>query len=133
MSNIARRKGSSDLSSKKNVLTTKKFLGKEGEVPYIKPPSILDFVDNGRVEDIQEMESLFNNMKEGKKMLVTRRVYNDRAGKPYKYEKFLQAMATDGVKVMLIDDIEQFIADYQSGKFAINFTLDDLVAEAEKA
>jgi hypothetical protein len=34
---------------------------------------------------------------------------------------------------MLIGDIQRFISDYQAGKFEIDFTLEDLVSEAEVA
>lgn len=135
MSFINRRRGivSSQNSESKNILTAKMFLGKEGNNAYIDPAALLNFIDNGRIEDIKEMEAFFNLVNEQLKMAINRRVQSDKAGLPYKYENFLRPKGPEGVKVIIIGRIKEFILDYQSGQFAIDFNLEDLVNEAEKA
>jgi hypothetical protein len=130
MSNIKRRRGILPTSS--DVLTAAKFLGKDGSTPYVEPKTLLHFIDTARTEDVEEMQSFFGLVKEELKMAINRRINTDRGGNPYKFENFIRPKGPEGVKLMLIDNIQQFVADYQAGKITINFTLEDLVEEAEK-
>jgi hypothetical protein len=131
MSIIKKRRGES--TSSQTTLTPKMFLGKEGKEPYIDPKTLLTFIDNSRIEDVDEMEAFFMLVKENLKMSVNRKIKTDIKGNRYKFETFFRAKGSEGVKVMLIGDIQRFISDYQAGKFEIDFTLEDLVSEAEVA
>jgi hypothetical protein len=131
MSKIKERRGHEPSSS--DVLTATAFLGKDGKSAYIEPKTLLHFIDTARTEDIEEMESFFNLVKEDLKMAINRRINVDRGGNRYKYENFIRPKGPEGVKVQIIGEIERFIKEYQQGKFSINFTLEQLVEEAEKA
>lgn len=128
---INKRRGKD--TAAKGKLTAKRFLGKDGSTAYIETKTLLNFIDTARDEDIEELDSFFDLTKEGLKMAINRRVLVDKGGNPYKYENFIRPRGPEGVKVPLIGDIKQFIIDYQAGKFSIDFTLEDLVAEAEQA
>ncbi|RZM24753.1 MAG: hypothetical protein EOO88_21730 [Pedobacter sp.] len=133
MSNIMRRRGGSPLGGgSKAVLTTKDFLGKTGKEAYVKPTDLLTFVDDGRIEDIQSMDHFFSLIKEDLKMVINRKVLIDRGGVKYKFERFLRPKGEEGEKVVCLGRIEQFTADFQRGKFIIDFSFEELVAEAEK-
>ena len=131
MSLINKRRGRNN--DPKGKLTAKTFLGKDGPTAYIETKTLLHFIDTARDEDIEELDSFFDLVKEDLKMAINRRVLVDRGGNPYKYENFIRPRGPEGVKVPLIGNIKQFIIDYQASKFSIEFTLEDLVAEAESA
>lgn len=138
MENVLKRRGISNSSAQtpttgiETVLTAAMCLGKIGNFRYITPKELLYFIDHGRIEDIQEMDAFFNLVKEKNKMAINRRIQKDKGGNPYRYENFIRPRGNEGVKVMVIGNILQFIADYQQDKWVTNFTLDDLVVEAEK-
>jgi hypothetical protein len=117
----------------KSKLTSKAFLGIDGSKAYIEPKELLHFIDSARDQDIEELDSFFDLIKEDLKMTINRRVQVDKGGNPYKYENFIRSKGLEGVKVQLIGNIKQFILDYQAGEFIVDFTLEDLVAEAENA
>jgi hypothetical protein len=129
MNKIRLRREKSPASSE--ILTAAMFLGKNGSTPYVDAKTLLNFIDNARTEDVDEMESFFNLVKEELKMAINRRVNTDRGGNSYKYENFLRPKGPEGVKVQMVGDIQRFITDYQAGKFTIDFTLEELVTEAE--
>ena len=120
-------------SSIVGILTASAFLGKDGKEAYITSSVLLQFIDTARNEDIEEMDSFFSLIKENLKMAINRRELTDRGGNKYKYENFLRPKGPEGVKVVLIGDMQRFITEYQQGAFTIDFTLEELVEEAEKA
>jgi len=128
---ILKRRGSQPADGYK-LLTAIKFLGKDGGPAYVTPQQLLEFVDTARIEDIEEFQALFGLVKEQLQIVVPRKQRMDRGARPYKYPNFIRPNSPDGVKVVLIGNINQFMMDYRDGKFITNFTLEDLVTEAEK-
>jgi hypothetical protein len=138
MQNILKRRSkvsSSQISASgsTNVLTAAMFLGLTGEEAYVKPEQLLHFIDTGRIEDIQEADACVTLVKDRTKVAIPRRVLVDKGGNPYKYPTFIQPNGPDGVKVVQVGNIFQFLTDYHKGRFVIDFTLDDLVTAAENA
>lgn len=114
-------------------MTAAMFLGKVGTVKYLTPEQLFQFNDYAREEDVEEMAAFFDLIKEGLKMVVRRKPQYDISGNAYKYPNFIRPKSPEGVKVILIGKIDQFIKDYQAGKVKTNFTYVDLIAEAEQA
>jgi hypothetical protein len=99
---------------------------------YVKSATLRDFAENGRLDDVQDTEQYFTNVKAKGKYNYNRKVRNDKGGIPYQYINFLESNGSEGVKVVHLDNMAQFIRDYNQGKFWIDFTFEELVAEAEK-
>jgi hypothetical protein len=130
MNFIKKRRSITKASSGQDVvLTAELFIEKQ----YISSKSLLQFVDGGRIEDVQELEALFDLTKEGLKISLPRHTRKDRGGLDYKYATFLRANGPDGVKVIMLDNIDEFMIAYRDKQFTTNFTLEELVSEAEKA
>lgn len=122
-----------DNAKGKATLTAADFLGKGTIQAYLTPKQLLDFVDTSRDEDLDEFEAFFDLTKEQLRIVVPRRGRVDKGAMPYKYPNFIRANGTDGAKVPLIGNMNQFMVDYRDGKFSTDFTLEELIDEAEKA
>ena len=107
-------------------------LGIVGNLKYLSPKVLLEFIDTGRIDDVNDFEAFVQNVNEKGKYRYTRKVRSDKGGQTYKYVDFLESNGPAGCKVVLIGNMEQFIIDYNKGLFVTNFTLEDLVTEAEK-
>lgn len=127
------RRGLTSSNGGRPILTAAMFLGKGESPAYVTPHQILQFVDKGRLEDVKELEGFFDMVKERLKIIVPRNPRTDKSAVPYKYTTFIRPNSPDGAKVVLIGNINQFMDDYRDGKFSIDFTFEELVAEAEKA
>jgi hypothetical protein len=132
MENILKRRGLASKGSSK-VLTAAMFLGKGYTPAYATSSELIQFVDETRIEDVQEQDALFSLTKEGLKIILPRVTRQDKGGCDYKYATFIRPNSPEGVKVVLFGNINQFLVDYRDGKIKPNFTLEELLAEAEKA
>jgi hypothetical protein len=127
MSNILRRRGQDPLNGgKESVLTAAMCLAK-----YITPQSLLNFIDTGRADDVDDMEKFMLAIKDRRKFDYPRKIRTDKGGLPYKYVNMNESNGQEGFKIILLDQMDQFLIDRHRGNFQIDFTLDDLVAEAE--
>lgn len=134
MSFILKRRGlETSKNGGKKELTPAMFLGKVGDTTYVSPKNLMAFVEGARLEDVQEFDALLQLTKERLRIVFDRKIRTDKGGYDYQYLNFVRPNAIEGVKAVLIDNVKQFIIDYRDAKFTINFTLDELVAEAEKA
>ncbi|MBD1364446.1 hypothetical protein IDJ77_11560 [Mucilaginibacter sp. ZT4R22] len=129
MSFINERRGkNASATSNKSVLTAAMCLAK-----YIQPKTLLDFVDVGRFDDVSDLDKFIVKLNENGKYNFPRKVRQDKGGLNYKYISVLESNGPEGFKVVLLDNMDQFLRDYHLGLFTINFTLEDLAKEAEKA
>jgi len=115
-------------NSSQTVLTPAMFL----EL-YFPPQDLLRYGDNLRDEEAEDFDALLALTKEGVPLAFNRRIRNDRGGKAYSYQNFTRAKGPEGIKVVLGGNIMQFIKDYHQGKVTTDFTLAELVEEAEKS
>jgi hypothetical protein len=127
------RRAKVSATGNKMVLTTKMFLGKEGDNPIVTPDVLFEFNDNAREDDVNDMSAFFDLVKAGYKIIVSRKTRIDQGGNLYKYQNFNRNGNSDGAKVVNIGKIFEFIEGLYDNKFAINFTYDDLLEEAEQA
>ncbi|MGI4727814.1 MAG: hypothetical protein ACRYGB_04505 [Janthinobacterium lividum] len=109
------------------------FLGKEGSFQFISPEELFEFNDDGREQDVEEMSAFFDLVKQGYRIVPNRKHRKDRGGNQYKYQDFNRNGNTEGVKVVSIGKIFDFISGLYDNKFTIDFTYDDLIEEAEQA
>lgn len=132
MSIIAKRRGKDTTSTNNEAASSAKtFLGKEEAEAYIDCKTLLDFIDHGRLEDVEELERFFDLVHQGRKFTISKRVRTDAGGRKYTYQNFHSSKGPEGVKVCLIGNIQQFISDYHAGTVTINFNFEQLIAEAE--
>lgn len=128
-----KRRAKNALGGSKIMLTTKMFLGKEGNFQFITADELFKFNDNSREADIEEMSAFFDLVKVGYKPIITRKTRNDVGGNLYKFQNFNRNGNSDGAKVLSVGKIFDFIEGLYDNKFSINFTYDDLIEEAEQA
>lgn len=121
------------VAGNKMVLTTKMFLGKEGNLQFITADALFHFNDTGREDDVNDMIAFFDLVKAGYKVIITRKTRTDQGGNVYKYQNFNRNGNSDGAKVVGIGKIFDFIEGLYDNKFTINFTYDELLEEAEQA
>ena len=117
----------------KILLTTKMFLGKEGNFQFMTAEQLFQFNDNSREDDILEMAAFFDLVRAGHRIIITRKTRVDKGDNPYKFQNFNRNGNSDGAKVLSIGKIFDFIEGLYDNKFAINFTYDELIEEAEQA
>jgi hypothetical protein len=109
------------------------FLGKEGSFQFVTPDELFEFNDDGRDQDVEEMSAFFDLVKQSYRIIPNRKNSIDRGGKQYIYQDFNRSGNNEGVKVVLIGKIPEFIEGLYDNKFTINFSYDDLIEEAEQA
>jgi hypothetical protein len=116
-----------------NVLTAKQFL----DVDNGGVVSAKEFLATGermRMEDYQYLKRGIENIKNQNKVIHTTNSKLDRGNQPYKFYTFLQSSkATDGIKLLSLPFIEDMMEQYKAGALQIDFTLEELIAEARKA
>lgn len=132
MKNAHRRRAQLSLSGGPRLLTAKEFLGKEGTTPYVTPEQLFEFNDNSRQEDVDEA-GRFIDLGKQYGIVSCKNPRLDKGGNRYAYPVFNRNGNTDGVKVVEFGNIFQFIQDLYDRKFAIGFTYDDLIVEAEQS
>jgi hypothetical protein len=113
-------------------LTTKMFFGGDGWPPYFTEDEWIDYGKRLRLPEIDDLRRLISLMSAGFRMDGNSKTRTDQGKRTYLYDHFIQSKARPGVKIIIEGGILQFIQDYQEGKIAIGFTLDELVAEAKK-
>lgn len=132
MRNWQKRRAQGAANGGKMLVTTKMFLGKEGNLQFITADELFHFNDHSREDDVNEMVAFFDLVKAGYKPIITRKTRKDQGGNPYKYQSFNRNGNPDGVKVLLIGNIFDFIEGLYDSKYVINFTYDELIEEAEQ-
>lgn len=119
-------------SGYKQVLTASQFLGKDRNVKGVTTPeAFLTYGKSLREEEIDQLNQFFGFVKGQVRVigsLVTRR---DKGNRPYQYAGFLMGNATIGTKIITEAGMGEFLQDYIAGKVTINFTLEELIAEAK--
>jgi len=110
------------------VLTPAMFLAL-----YFAPKEFLNYGDGLRDSETDDLEAMLVLTNEQVPMAFNRRIRTDRNGNPYSYQNFIRSKGTEGVKIVLGGKLLQFIKDYHQGKVSTNFTLNELVEEAEKS
>jgi hypothetical protein len=100
---------------------------------YAQHLTLVNFAETGRLDDVQDMEQYFTNVLGKGKYSYSRKIRTDKGGLKYQFVPFLESNGPEGLKVILLDNMAQFIRDYHQGKFWINFTFEELLAESTKA
>jgi hypothetical protein len=127
MSRILQRRRQQPAQANRPTMTAKMFI----ENKYIEVKDLLTFVDSGRADDVEDFETFFDFVKDKGKFINTRRVREDKGGIPYQFVNFLNSQGSSGAKVVLIGKMKQFIDEFHGGTFYTDFSLEDLVTEAE--
>nr|WP_316818863.1 hypothetical protein [Pedobacter nyackensis] len=85
------------------------------------------YVQTLRPQEVEDFKKLFAAFKSG--LRFTNRVYQgvDKGGRPYIYPKFFSPKGDVECKIFPLGKLTTMMADYQAGKFAINFKAEDLV------
>ncbi|MEN0054471.1 MAG: hypothetical protein AAGC65_12430 [Mucilaginibacter sp.] len=125
MNKIYTRRLAVSSPTQKVVLTAEAFLAK-----YLNRETLLNFIDKGRIDDVEEFSAFFDLLKQGREYAFPRKKREDKGRNPYKYASFLGT--GEGCKVMLIGNMENFILDYTRKLCTIDFTLEELIEQAEK-
>ncbi|MDB5288435.1 MAG: hypothetical protein JWR05_3384 [Mucilaginibacter sp.] len=128
MSIISKRRSQQSVVDNRPTLMAPGFY----EKGYVTKAEIIRFVDDSRPSDVEDMEAFIDFVKLKGTFNNTRRKRYDKGGVAYQYVPFNAAQGTNGAKVVLIGNLKQFIDDFHNGDFVTDFTLEDLVAEAEK-
>lgn len=113
------------------ILTASMFFG-DGWSPYFTPDEWIDYGKRLRVGEVDDLRKLLSLMKAGFLMEGNSRTRTDKGKRNYLYDHFIQSKARPGIKIVLEGGIKQFIEHYQEGKITIDFSLDELAAEAKK-
>lgn len=112
------------------VITAKQFLGKEGDKQYCNPDKLVDYAKSLREPEVDQLDETIACMQAGLRTIGTTSRRVDKGGRSYAYLNFVKINATVGLKVILEAGMQQLISDYQDGKIAIGFTLEELIEEA---
>ena len=112
------------------VISAKQFFGIEGGKQYCQPGMFISYAKSLRENEIEQLEQFIDCMNDGLRTIGTVTTRRDKGGRQYSYLNFVKINATVGIKVILEAGMKQLISDYQDGKIAIDFTLEQLVEEA---
>ncbi|OOQ61344.1 hypothetical protein [Mucilaginibacter pedocola] len=123
-----RRGRNAAATSNKSVLNAAMCLAK-----YVQPKTLLNFVDTGRFDDVSDLDKFILKVKDNGKYNYSRKVRQDKGGFNYKYISVFESNGPEGFKIVLLDNMDHFLREYHLGLFTIDFTLEDLVKEAEKS
>jgi hypothetical protein len=117
-------------SGNKVILTARQFLGLDGGEAYFTPDQLLTYAKSLRDIEVEQGEQVFSCMQAGLRMVGAIITRQDKVGRPYSYLNFIKLNATVGLKLILEHGMKKFILDYQDNKFAVGFSLEELIEEA---
>ena len=115
------------------VVTASSYFGLGGEIPYEKPDKFLSYGESLRQKEAFDLSACLNAIRNSQKMDGNPATGIDAGSRAYTFHRFYKARAVMGFKIINGGGFPQLIQDYQDGKITINFTLNDLIAEARKA
>jgi len=119
-------------SSNTVKLTPKLFFGTSDQPGYFTREQFLQYGGSLREKETKDLSLAIGYMKQGLIMGGNPLERPDRGGRIYIHPDFYKSKARVGVKLILEHGMSEFISDYQEGYIHIQFTLDELVAEAKK-
>lgn len=117
----------------RKTLTASQFLGKDPKVKgYSTSDEFLSYGRGLRPSELEQLEQAFNFFKSGLRVVGSLVTRYDRSNRAYQHPSFLQGRSNVGTKIILEGGMNEFLQDYMSGEFSINFTLQELIQEAMK-
>lgn len=114
------------------TITAAMYFGKDGYQGYDNPDQFMAYGMTLADSDVEELRKGIQFMKDGLKTNGGSGIRKDVAGKQYRYYTFLLPKSRPGAKVIVNVGVIRLIDDYQHGRIAIDFTLDELIEEAKK-
>ncbi len=114
------------------ALTPIIFLGKDGSPPYFTPKDWLDYGKSMAPSDVKHLKRGIDALKAGYRNDGGSDLMVDVAGRQYIYYTFFKAKARPGAKIIAHAGMFRLFNDYADGKVTILFTMEELIAEANK-
>jgi hypothetical protein len=115
------------------LITAKMFFGKDGGTAYETPPNFLAFGESLRPKEATDWKKLLECMAKNMRMDGNPATGVDAGNRSYTFHRLYKSKAVLGFKMVNGGGMPKLIEDYQEGLITIGFTLEDLIAEAQKS
>lgn len=125
------RSNGADQQGDARAITTKQFLNVVGSEGYTTPAELISYCKSLRISELKQLEQLFNCLKSNDRIANYTVATPDKGGRDYTFINIAKTRGTMGLKLIMESGIDDFFIDYVNGEVAINFTLEELVAEAK--